>query len=266
MPAGAIMKIRMLGTKSLMQATGPAFDAFSYHFYGAVSRRCGGHVTVEQALSNDWLNRTDEAEAFYAGLRAAYLPRKPMWLTETGEAACGGDPLAREFVDTFRFLNQLGTLAQKGVKVVMHNTITGSDYGLLSQDTYQPRPDYWAALLWKREMGTTVLDPGVPDTPHLRIYAQCLKGKVGGVSLLVLNTDRNADEKIELPVGGKMYTLTSSTLTSSKVLLNGTELKAKSDGALPRMHGSKVRSGTLPLPPVSVSFIALPSAHNAACH
>ena len=40
-----------------------------------------------------------------------------------------GDPLAGQFVDTFRYLNQLGSLAQRGVRSIMHNTLASSDYG-----------------------------------------------------------------------------------------------------------------------------------------
>ena len=145
-----------------MKATGPIFDAFSYHFYGTVSKRCMGNMSVDKALTAEWLDRTDIVEEFYAKLRDQYMPGKPMWLNETAEAACGGDQFAGEFVDTFRYLNQLGTLAQKGVKVVMHNTLASSDYGFLNEDTLEPRPDYWAALLWKRTMGDVVLDPGTP--------------------------------------------------------------------------------------------------------
>jgi hypothetical protein len=137
-PAG--MKLKLITTDDLMQATGPIFDAFSYHFYGTVSRRCAGSVTIDQALSADWLDRTDTVEAFYAALRDKYLPGKPIWLTETGQAACGGDPFAGQFADSFRFLNQLGTLAQKGVKSIMHNTLAASDYGLLAEDTLEPKP------------------------------------------------------------------------------------------------------------------------------
>jgi heparanase 1 len=43
----------------------------------------------------------------------------------------------------------------------MHNTLASSDYGLLNEDTLEPRPDYWAAVLWKRTMSDVVLDPGV---------------------------------------------------------------------------------------------------------
>ena len=40
-----------------------------------------------------------------------------MWLTETAEAACGGNPWASTFLDTFRYLDQLGRLAKAGVKM-----------------------------------------------------------------------------------------------------------------------------------------------------
>ena len=261
------MSIRLISTESMMQATGPIFDAFSYHFYGGVSRRCGGHpaVTPEGSLLPDWLDRTDKVEAFYAGMRDRYLPGKPMWLTEVAEAACGGDTLAGQFVDTVRFLNQLGSLAQRGVQVVMHNTLNASDYGLLDEQTLDPRPDYWAAVLWNRTMGTTVLDPGVPADESVRVYAQCMKGRRGGVTLVALNTDAANEQGLALPVGGERYTLTAPSLTSTATALNGTALEASPDGSLPAMRGQLVKAGTLQLPPASVTFLTLPSAQNAAC-
>ncbi len=271
MPAGAPpgMRMQLLETPDLMKATPPVFDAFSYHFYGAVSHRCGGNLTLEQALTPDWLDRTDTVEAFYAKVRDQYLPGKPMWLTETAEAACGGDRLARQFVDTFRFLNQLGTLAQKGVQVVLHNTLASSDYGLLDEDSYEPRPNYWAMLLWKRTMGPVVLDPvvldpGTPPATPLRIYAHCANGEKG-VTLLALNTDAQNEKILTVPVPGERYTLTATELTSTEVLLNGTDLKAASDGSVPDLHGLPVAAGAVRLPPASITFLTLPGAHNKNC-
>jgi hypothetical protein len=83
------------------------------------------------------------------------------WLTETADAVCGGNPWASTFLDTFRHLDQLGRLARAGVRVVMHNTLAASDYGLLEERTFRPRPNYWGAPLWRHLMGTTVLDAGV---------------------------------------------------------------------------------------------------------
>ena len=87
-------------------------------------------------------------------LRDRFEPGKPIWLTETGETGCGGNPWASTFTDTFRYVEQLGRVARLGVQVVMHNTLSASDYALIDEDTLEPRPSYWAALLWKRLMGT----------------------------------------------------------------------------------------------------------------
>lgn len=263
LPGG--VKIKLLGTEDLMQATGPIFDAFSYHFYGTVSHRCAGKLTIEQALSAEWLDRTDTTEAFYAALRDKYLPGKPMWLTETAEAACGGDQLAGQFVDSFRFLNQLGTLAQRGVKVVMHNTLAASDYGLLNEDIFEPKPNYWAALLWNRTMGTSVLDPGVRKDTSLRIYAHCMKDKKGGVALLALNADTHVQQTITVPPGGDRYTLSAADLKSTKVWLNGTELQAGSDGSIPEFKGQDIEPSILHLAPASITFLTIPSARNKSC-
>jgi hypothetical protein len=259
------MKMTLLPTEDLLKATGPIFDAFSYHFYGGVSRRCGGKLTIDQALSADWLDRTDTVEAFYAALRDRYVPGKSMWLNETAEAACGGDPFAGQFADTFRFLNQLGTLAQKGVKVVMHNTLAASDYSLLTNDTLQPKPDFWAAVLWKKTMGTTVLDPGQPSDPALRVYAQCAKASKDGVTLLVLNTDKSEKHSIVLPAAAQRYTLTAEALDSTTVSLNGSALQAAQDGSLPPISGRSVSAGTVTLDPQSITFLTIPSARNKSC-
>ena len=83
-PAG--MQMSLLRTEDLLKATGPIFDAFSYHFYGTVSKRCGGKMTIDQALTTEWLDRTNRDEAFYASLRDKYQPGKPIWLNETGRS------------------------------------------------------------------------------------------------------------------------------------------------------------------------------------
>jgi hypothetical protein len=267
MPAGAHMpQIVFLHSEDLLQATGPIFDAFSYHFYGAVSHRCGGTMEINQALSAEWLDRTDTVEAFYAGLRDRYLPGKLLWLNETGEAACGGDPFAAQFADTFRFLNQLGTLAQKGVQVVMRNTLDASDYGLLAEGTFEPRPGYWAALLWKRLMGPVVLDPHPSaEDSALRIYAQCGNGRQGGITVLAINTDASKERSFTIPASASRYTLTADSLSSATVLLNGHALHAGADGSLPRIQGEPVQAGTLRLAPASLTFLAFPVDGNKSC-
>lgn len=255
-------------TPDMMKETGPIYDVFSYHFYQSVSRRCGGPknaATVDQAMSTEWLNRNAKSEAFYGEERDQYLPGKPLWLTETGEAGCGGDPFAAEFADSFRFMDQLGILAQKGVKAVMVNTLVSSDYGLVDEDTLEPRPNYWAALLWKRTMGTTVLDPGLKADPPIRAYAHCAVQGHGAVALLVINTNKEAQANIQLPMTALQYTLTSDSLESRSVKLNGAELMPPANGVPPAFKGVAVAKGELNLPARSISFLLFPRAKNSSC-
>ena len=224
-----------------------------------------GDMTLEKALTAEWLDRTNQGEAFYAGLRDKYVPGKPMWLTETAEAACGGDPFAAQFVDTFRYLNQLGALAQKNVKVVMHNTLAASDYGLLNEDSLEPRPDYWAALLWKRIMGAVVLDPGGPKNQALRIYAHCSLDRKGGVAVLVLNTDAQNEQVITLPSAAERFTLSAPELASTKVLVNGTEPVVAADGTAGPLKPEPVKAGPVRLAPATVTFLTIAAARNQSC-
>ena len=189
------------------------------------SQRCAGigipQTAPADALSEDWLGRTSQTRAYYGSLRDRYETGKPLWVTEVADAACGGDPWAATFLGTFRYLDQLGRLAKEGVQVVAHNILAASDYGLLSENDFTPRPNYWAALLWHRFMGSTVLDSGVPIQQGSHVYARCQPGMPGGVSLLAINNDRSETRTLTLPVAAQRYTLDADRLDDQTVRLNG---------------------------------------------
>lgn len=259
----------VLKTQDLLTATGRGLDVFSYHFYGATSKRCApmgaAQTTVAAALSDDWLSRTERDQAFYASLRDRFEPGKPLWLTETAETACGGNPWAASFIDSFRYLNQLGRLAKRGVQVVAHNTLAASDYGLIDEATLTPRPNYWAALLWRNLMGKTVLDAGTSDAPGVSLYAHCLRDHPGGVALLVINTDQDASQELTASSPSERYTLTAKDLQGNSVDLNGSELKLGARDALPKMKGTSASAGPVTLAPASITFLAFQNAGNASC-
>ena len=248
----------------------PVFDVFSYHFYGAVSQRCaslmgpGFGTTPDAALSEEWLSRTERARAFYAALRDRFAPGAPMWLTETAEAACGGNPWATTFLDSFRYLSQLGRLAKQDVQVVMHNTLAASEYALIDQATLTPRPNYWAALLWRRLMGPTVLEAG-PTGPGTQLYAHCMPGKPGGVTVLAINTSRTETASLDLPASADRYTLTARALEDERVLLNGHELGLGTGDELPKLEPARVYSGRVELARASITFLAIAGAGNPGC-
>jgi hypothetical protein len=250
----------------LLVASGPGgLDAFSYHHYGTLSERCSGTSAPEAALSEEWLSRTDQTLTFYKFLRDKFDPGKPIWLTETAEAACGGNRWAATFLDTFRYLDQLGRLARAGVQVVMHNTLAASDYGLLDEKTFAPRPNYWAALLWRQLMGSTVLDSGVPIQTGLHVYAHCQRGTPGGVSLLIINTDRTAPHSLMLPTASLRYTLDAASLRDAYVRLNGRPLALDPGDELPPIEGAPTTSNTVTFKQATITFLAIPAAGNNAC-
>ena len=250
----------------LLIATGPnGVDAFSYHHYGTMSERCGGTSTPEAALSEDWLSRTDRTLNFYRTLRDQFEPGKPIWLTETADAACGGNRWAASFLDTFRYLDQLGQLARAGVQVVMHNTLAASDYGLLDEKTLAARPNYWGALLWRQFMGSTVLDSGVPIPAGLHVYAHCQRGTPGGVTLLVINTSRDAPRSLTLPNASKRFTLDAAGLRDTTVRLNGTTLALGAGDELPPITGSRTTAGKVTFEQATITFLTIPGAGNNAC-
>ncbi|WP_457362206.1 hypothetical protein [Pseudomonas sp. TE3610] len=260
--------IPMIGTAALLQAAGSGVDRFSYHHYSAVSQRCApaGQTTEQAALSQDWLARTDVTFAFYRHLRDTFEPGKAIWLTETGDAACGGNPWAATFRDTFRYLDQLGRLAKQGVKVVAHNTLVASDYGLLDEQTFAPKPNYWGALLWRRFMGTVVLDAGSENREGLHLYAQCLRGAPGGVALLIINNDEKNSSTVDLPQRSTRYTLaTTDALSGKQVALNGVPLKLNADDSLPELTGAATEAGALVFKPATITFLTVPQANNPAC-
>jgi hypothetical protein len=269
--AGLLAGGRRMGLESrdLLTAAGAGVDAFSYHHYGSVSKRCSrlgaGGTTPEDALSEEWLSRTDATFAFYKSLRDAFEPGKPIWLTETADAACGGNPWGASFLDSFRYLDQLGRLAKQGVQVVAHNTLAASDYGLIDEKTLAPRPNYWAALLWRKLMGATVLDSGLPARAGHHVYAHCLRGAPGGVAILVLNTDKATPQKLRIPAPSERYALHSTEMQSAHVSLNGKDVAWDGGSDLPRLAGAPTAAGEVAFAPATITFLAVAGAGNAAC-
>jgi hypothetical protein len=260
--------VSVLQTRDLLAAMGAGIDAFSYHHYGATSKRCAGlapQTSPDAALTEEWLQRTDETLAFYRKLRDQFEPGRPFWNTETADAACGGNPWGGTFLDSFRYLDQLGRLAKQDVRVIMHNTLVASDYGLLDDRTLAPKPNYWSGLLWRKLMGTTVLEAGVLLQRGLHVYAHCLRGVRGGTALLVLNTDRSVARRLVMANASERYTLDAPELQSKTIQLNGALLELAPGDELPPLTGAAVPSGEISFAPATITFLAIPAAQNQTC-
>jgi heparanase len=119
--------------------------------------------------------------------------------------------------------------------------------------------------LWLKLMGTTVLDPQVSVAPNTYVYAQCLKGQRGGVTLLIINADRQRSFDLNLPTASERYTLTAKKLDDTIVELNGKPLRLTSSGDLPQFEGEPINAGRMSFAPTGITYLGIANAGNANC-
>lgn len=243
------------------------FDIVSYHFYSALAERCAPAsspmaASADIALTDEWLARPDKQFERHKALRDLHAPKAPIWLTETGAGACGGPRWQPSYLDTFRYLDTQARLAKQGLDAIFHHALISGSNGIIDEKTYLPNSDYWAALLWRRLMGTGVLDAG-PIEPGLHLYAHCLRGSRGGVTLLAINLQA-APATVRMSGRAEVYALTAPELQSRTVLLNGRALALGANDSLPALTPRRA-TDSVSLAPTSIAFIALPNAGNRAC-
>lgn len=243
-------------------AAGGRPDVLAWHFYPTQSERCpfaSRRATADRILDPEVLDEVHRRAAVVEAARDAHAPGTPIWLGETGQAQCGGQRgLSDTFAGTFWWMDQLGGLARRGHQVVARQTLTGSNYGLLDDRTLEPRPDYWASVLFKRLMGPRVL-PVVSSAPRLRAYAQCAQD--GATTLLAINLDdlRPAALSVEAT---RRWVLTGAALDATTVQLNGRALEL--EAGWPDLSGEAM-TGRATLPPASIGFFRLPPGTHSAC-
>ena len=246
----------------------PRFDIISYHYYGALSERCAPPdsergISADEALSEAWLARQDRSLERRIALRDRFAPGAAIWNTETGSAACGGTRWAPTFLDIFRYLDTNARLAKQGLDAIFTHALISGSNGVIDEKTFMPNPNYWAALLWRKLMGTKVLDAGANE-PGFHTYAHCRRGTPGGVTALAINLKDKA-VTIGIPGPAELYVLTAPELQSREVHLNGKALVLGERDALPAITPQTFEGGVLTLPATSVAFIVLPDGDNPAC-
>lgn len=256
--------IRKIPTTEVASAGVSRPDVVSFHFYGALSQRCNGAKDIDRT-SSSWLSKIDTAISDTSHVRDMTNPSAPLWLTETGESACGGNPEAGLFADTFRYVDQLARSAVQGVQVVMHNTLAASDYALLDERNFQPRPNYWAAYVWKQTMGERVLDAHHFNAADgMRVYAHCQRDISGGVTVLAINLDPASPGTLRLKGDAAVLSLTQAEGQPGKTALNGHVLQLGDGDALPPLIARRA-GDTISVPARSINFITVPGARNPSC-
>ncbi len=257
---GALMQV--CTTDDLMNGSTVPMDVFSYHYYNGISERLApmmptGHWYGSEAHTDAYLAVAPNNARTYALLRDKYVTGGQMWVTESGDAGGGGDTWASTYLDVLRTLNELGSFATITDGVIFHNTLASSDYGFLQHGTFEPRPNYFAVLLWNKLMGTTVYDCGNPDTEGAHIYCHSRKDGKDGYVYLIINNSLTETTVVELPSATEKYTLSAATMRLGVMLLNGKELSVSDDTNLPELFPEKVEEGIIELAPGSCTFLVV---------
>lgn len=248
----------------LLDGTTQPLDVFSYHYYNGVSERLasvmpGAHWSAEEAASEPYLDTALNFCRTYVPLRDKYVPGAEMWVTESGDAGGGGDTWASTYLDVLRTLNELGGFASLTNGVIFHNTLASSDYGFLAREVFDPRPNYFAVLLWNRLMGTTVYDTAEPIREGAHVFAHSRKDGKDGVVYLIINNSLTDATTVELPADAKRYTLAGAdgNLRAAVMTLNGQPLVLGENNTLPEMKPEEQAAGTIELAPGTCTFLVM---------
>ena len=261
--AGIAEALPYCSTADLLDGCTEPLDVFSYHYYNGVSERMAAMMPsaftpAEGAMSEEYLGMAGHCASCFALYRDKYCPGGEMWVTESGDAGAGGHTWASTYLEVPRLLNELADFSTVTTGIVFHNTLASSDYGWLKKVTFDPRPSYFAVLLWKRLMGNTVYASGEKIREGAHVFAHSRADGKEGYSYLVINNSWTETTTVELPKEAEVYALTGNgKLRSRTMLLNGRELVLSENDELPCLCGENVSAGRIEIAPGGCTFITL---------
>ncbi|MBR2612478.1 MAG: beta-glucuronidase [Clostridia bacterium] len=257
---GMAAGFQMVTTEELLGEYKSPMDVFSYHYYNGVSERgaaMGGHWPYAAILDERYLGIAGHCARQYVAKRDRYVPGGQMWVTESGDAGCGGNTWASTYADVPRTLNELGEFSTITSGVIFHNTLASSDYGYLKHGTFEPRPNYFAVLLWNRLMGKVCYALPEQNSEGAHVYCHSRKDGKDGFVYLVINNSWTETTTVELDGEAELYALCGKNGMRSRIMtLNGNDLVLGEGDAMPALTGVKV-TGKVEVAPGSCVFIVV---------
>ncbi|XP_062991670.1 heparanase [Elgaria multicarinata webbii] len=263
--------------RSFLKSGGKVIDSVTWHHYYLN----GKTATKEDFLSPDVLDTFISIVKEELKIVNETVPGKKVWLGETSSAYGGGAPhMSNTYIAGFMWLDKLGQSALLGIDVVMRQVLFGAGSYHLVDARFDPLPDYWLSLVYKKLVGNRVLHVNLTgeDPRKLRVYLHCTneyhpKYRDGDLTLFALNlcnstkhlhlpvslSKKQIDEYLLLPEG-------KDSILSTSVRLNGHVLKMLDDETLPTLREKLLRPGsTLELPAFSYGFYVIRNAKERAC-
>ncbi|XP_059699888.1 heparanase isoform X2 [Haemorhous mexicanus] len=263
--------------RSFLTLGGKVIDSVTWHHYYVN----GQSATREDFLSPEVLDTFATAIYEVQEIVGQTVPDKKVWLGETSSAYGGGAPrLSNTYIAGFMWLDKLGLSARQGIDVVMRQVFFGAGTYHLVDANFEPLPDYWLSLLYKKLVGTKVLQVSLAgaNKRKLRVYLHCTsslnpKYREGDVTLFALNlynvtqhlelpdylSSKHVDQYLLLPYG-------KENILSRSIELNGHVLRMLNDETLPELIEKPLGPGSLlGLPAFSYGFYVIKNAKAIAC-
>ena len=252
--------LRLIPTREMLATCKEKMDIFSYHYYNGVSERVafgGKCYPIKKACSEDYLSIAELACKYYVKMSSEVTSNGQLWVTESGDAACGGHTWASRYLDVIRSANELGVFTQNTEGIIFHNTFVSSDYGWLDPITHLPRPNYWLNYIWNLLIGQNTYDTDWENCEGAHIFAYDRKDGKDGYVYMIINNSKTEETEIEFGKSADVYLLSGDDLRSKDMKLNGKILELGLDDAFPTIDPEICMDGKVYLPPVSVAFVVL---------
>ena len=259
--------------KNFTIAAAPYLYAITHHEYI--------EIDDVQCINSTWLDSSREiAKAVVAAVRESDpAGRLKVFAGEIGPhnggnkvPNCEGNKVCGRWGSSLWYMDSMGAKSREGYGAFFRQDFIGADYGLLNYTSFSPSTDFWVLMVWRRTVGTGVLNVSkAPMSAHgVRVYAFC-GVKVGTVTLVLLNLNATVAACSEPPALAnsnprQQFTLTPSdgTVTSAGALLNGQLLQLGADGRVPSLLPQSLpATAPIALPPLSITFAVFSSEADA---
>nr|XP_023664414.1 heparanase [Paramormyrops kingsleyae] len=271
---------RLTLLEKFLKSGAEAINVCTWHHYYVNGRETSRKDFLDPVVLDSLMAKTNEVLQIVDRVS----PGKRVWLGETSSAYGGGAVgLSDTFLAGFMWLDKLGLAAKQGLDVVIRQALIGAGTYHLVDNNLDPVPDYWLSVLYKRLVGSEVLDAAFSSGDRdgrLRVYLHCTRRdrpdfRSGSVTLFALNLDE-AMVQLALPhhvanSSAQAFVLEAGVsdpgdLQSRWVRLNGEVLKMVNDTTLPPLRGTTLPPGKpLRLPGFSFAFWVLQDAGAPAC-
>ncbi len=228
-------------TLDLLRVARANIDIVTWHLYATQSERCpeifSPAPASRETLFDESFVNMHRNFARYVVSAAAGLP---VMNGESASAQCGGQAgVSDTLLDALWFADWIGIMAQEGSSTIVRQSIVGGDYGLLDPDTFDPRPSFLAAVMFRRIVDRSRLET-FADRSQVKAHGFCTAGGDGRVTAVLSNpSDEGLAAEITLQ-GTQVLSARQWTLGANGDLA---ATRASIQGRVP------LEDGTIPSPP-----------------